>query len=147
MMLLTLAALIPPPPGWTPPQASGPGTFCGRTFTLGLQQGETISARWPGEVFINDVYGTYDIDTGAGRVTVSEDGARARPTGSSRRAAAGFRSYGSNTYVLRIARHELVKAVTVRFAAGTPRPAADALLSRIRAGVATTTQCLRPTEG
>lgn len=147
-LALAAAAMIPPPPGWTPPHADGPGAFCGRTFTLQLVQGERLAMDWPGEMFINDSYGTYRISTAAGAVVVSEDGARTRPAGRSQRIANGrFRSYGATTYSIAVPRNQNVKAVTVRFPAGTSRATADGLLRRISLSRAAGTQCLAPHEG
>lgn len=147
MLLLTLAALIPPPPGWTPPQASGPGTFCGRQFRLALSQSETIRADWPGEVFINDVFGTYRVATAGGEVVISENGPTSRLTGRSRAFRAGattFRSHGNGGYALAVRGSEVVKSVTVRFPGGTNDAAARALLSRISAGTPAGATCLEP---
>lgn len=146
-MLLTIAALIPPPPGWTPPQASGPGTFCGATFRLALAQGETIRADWPGEVFINDVFGTYRIATPGGEVVVTENGPRTRLTGRAsvfRAGATTFRSYGNGGYALGVRGNETIKAVIVRFPTGTSEAAARAMLSRLSAGTPAGATCLQP---
>ncbi len=147
MLLLTIAALIPPPPDWTPPRASGPGTFCGRTFRLALMENESIRADWPGEVFINDVFGTYRVTTPGGEVVITENGARTRLTGRSltyRAGATTFRSHGSDGFSLTIPGNETIKAVTVRFPNGTSHAVSRALLSRIRSGVPAGTACLQP---
>lgn len=147
MLLLTIAALIPPPPGWTPPQASGPGTFCGRTFRLQLSPADRIRVMWPGEMFINDVYGTYYVTTPSGDVVVTEDGARTRPTGRSRAMTAGrtrFRVFADQRYALTVPGNANIKAVTVRFPEGTSDAAARAFLSRVALGIPADAICLRP---
>jgi hypothetical protein len=147
MLLLTLAAMIPPPPGWTPPTASGPGTFCGHTFRLELTPAERIAVMWAGEIFINDVYGTYYVTTAGGDVVLTEDGARTRPSGRSRDFTAGrtrFRSYGERRYSVAVAGNPSIRAVTVRFPEGTSDRAARAFLGRVRLGAPAGAQCLRP---
>lgn len=150
MLLLTIAALIPPPPGWTPPQASGPGTFCGRTFRLELTATERLAVQWPGEMFINDVYGTYYVTTPGGDVVVTEDGARTQPTGRSRALTAGrtrFRAFADRRYALAVPGNANIKAVTVRFPEGTSDAAARAFLSRVALGIPAGATCLRPENG
>jgi len=149
MLLLTLAALIPPPPGWTPPTASGPGIFCGRAFRLEMSAAERVAGQWPGEMFINDVYGTYHVTTSGRDVVVTEDGARTRPRGRSRPFTTGrtrFRAYGELLYSVAVAGNSPIRAITVRFPEHTSEAVARALLSRVRLGVPTGTACLRPEE-
>ncbi len=148
MLLLTLSALIPPPPDWTPPRASGPGNLCGTRFTLAMVAGETVRADWPGEIFINDVFGTYRVTTPAGEVVITENGSRTRPTGHSHPFEAGavtFSAYADGAYAFAVQDSETVKAVTVRFPDGTSEEAARALLSRMGAGrPAADLDCLSP---
>ena len=147
MLLLTIAALIPPPPDWTPPRASGPGTFCGATFRLAMQQGETIRADWPGEVFINDVFGTYRLTTPGGEIVITENGPRTVPAGRPVMVRAGettFRAHQDGVYALRVRGNQNIKAVTVRFPSGTSEAAARALLSRVSAGTPAGATCLEP---
>lgn len=149
MLLLTFAALIPPPPDWTPPQVNGPGAFCGRTFRLELNQAELVRVMWPGEMFINDVYGTYYVTTPGGDVVVTEDGARTRPTGRSRAMTIGrtrFRAFPERRYSVAVAGNPNVRAVTVRFPDGTSAATARAFLSRMRLGHGNAAQCLAPRE-
>ena len=147
MLLLTIAALIPPPPDWTPPRASGPGTFCGATFRLALQQGETIRADWPGEVFVNDVFGSNRISTPDGEVVIAENGPRTMPAGrpvTFRAGATIFYAHQGNVYALRVRGDRNIRGVTVRFLEGTSDAAVRAMLSRISAGTPAGATCLRP---
>lgn len=147
MLLLTIAALIPPPLNWEPPQARGPGTFCGATFRLELAGGEIIRADWPGEVFINDVFGTYRIMTANGEVVITENGPRTMPAGrpvTFRAGASIFRAHRDGVYALRVRGNHNIRAVTVRFPGGTSEADSRALLSRISAGTPTSAACLQP---
>lgn len=81
MIALLAAMLIPPPPDWTPPRMTGPGLLCGSSFGLDLRPGETGTWEWPGEIFMNDVFGTVHVATPRGEVLINENGDRTRPQG------------------------------------------------------------------
>lgn len=148
LMLLPLAALIPPPPDWEPPRANGPGTFCGRTFTIEVRAGERIWQEWPGEMAQRDVYGTYHLETPRGEIVLSEDGERARPQGPAMpvppQPGVPFSSYGDRVYAASMQDRGNVKALTVRFSEDYPAADHLNLLSRVRRGRAPQTTCLAP---
>ncbi len=148
LMLLALAALIPPPPDWEPPSASGPGTFCGRTFTIEVRGGERIWQEWPGEMALRDVYGTYHLETPHGEVVLSEVGERAKPQGSAMpvppQPGVPFSSYGDRVYAVSTNDGGVVTAMTVRFGEEYPAAGHLNLLSRVRRDRSPQTACLAP---
>ena len=150
MIAFTLAAamLIPPPPDWTPPRMVGPGLLCGSSFGLDLRPGEAGTWGWPGEIFINDIFGTVHVATPRGEVLITENGARTRPTGTWRRAGrAGthvIRDHGGGVYSVEVSTSGTIRAVTLRFAPTFAPADRRAVLSRLRIDAPRNPQCLQP---
>ena len=144
---LLAAMLIPPPPDWTPPRMTGPGLLCGSSFGLNLRAGETGTWEWPGEIFINDVFGTVHVATPRGEVLITENGARTRPQGPWRRAGrAGthiIRSHGGGVYSIEV-NSGYIRAVTLRFPSSFGTGEQRAVLARLLIDAPRNPQCLRP---
>lgn len=150
MMIAAIAAalLIPPPPDWTPPRMTGPGLLCGSSFGLDLRAGETGTWAWPGEVFINDVFGTVRVATPHGEVLITENGPRTRPSGRWQRAGRVgtriIRGHGGGLYSVEVAASGNIRAVTLRFPSGFGTGEQRALLARLRVDAPRNPQCLQP---
>ncbi len=145
---LVAALLIPPPPDWQPPRMSGPGLLCGSSFGLDLRVGETGTWDWPGEIFINDIFGTVHVATPRGEVLITENGARTRPSGAWRRAGRSgthvIRDHGGGVYSVEVSTGAAVRAVTLRFAPTFPAAERRAVLARLRIDAPPNPQCLQP---
>lgn len=147
-MTVFLALLIPPPVDWAPPRAAGPGVFCGHSFTIVVEAGESISQEWPGEMAQSDVYGSYRIETSHGSVVLREEGDRARPRGNAMpvppRPGVPFSRYDDRVYSISMSDAGNITALSVRFSEDYPASGHLEMLSRVRRGRAPATVCLEP---
>ena len=145
---LLAAMLIPPPPDWQPPFASGPGLLCTSSYGLRLLPGERATMDWPGEIFMNDIFSTFHIATPRGEVLVTENGDRTRPQTAWRRAGRSgshfIRDHGGGLYSVEVAPGGPVRAVTLRFPATFSRADRQAVLARLRIDPPSNPQCLQP---
>lgn len=148
-MIATLLAamLIPPPPDWQPPFASGPGLLCTGSYGLQLRAGERATMDWPGEIFMNDIFSTFHIATARGEVLITENGSRTRPQGAWRRAGRSgshlIRDHGGGVYSVDVSRG-YVRAVTLTFPASFSRADRQAVLARLSIDPPPNPQCLQP---
>ena len=147
-MSFVAAMLIPPPPDWQPPYASGPGLYCGHVFGVDILEGERVSAEWPGEIFMNDLYGTHHIDGPHGRVTISENGERTRPTGDASLVGAvgdlPLRRYDERTYAMELSGDGRIRAVSIRFPEAFSVDERRRFLERLHATKPEGVECLEP---
>jgi hypothetical protein len=149
MILFALMAMMNvPPPGWQPPHVTGPGLLCGDVFGFDLLAGESGTYDWPGEVFMNDVFGTIHLRMPQGEVIVTENGARTRLHGHGLRVAQvdgrSVEDHGQGVYSVDVATSGNIRALTLRFGNGFGQPETLAALRRLRIDAPPHPACLVP---
>jgi hypothetical protein len=145
---MLLAMMNVPPPGWQPPHVAGPGLLCGDAFGVDLLAGESATYDWPGEVFMNDLFGTIHVVTPRGEVIVTENGERTRPQGpwhgAGRVDGRALRDHGQGVYSVEVATSGNIRAITLRFGSGFAPTDQAAVLGRLHIDPPPHPVCLAP---